>query len=132
MSLTLLQMINQAQAELGLPMSATIVGNTDPTTVQMYALSNRVLDELRRMNRWTVQQFEFDLVVPTPVDTTGTILAGALNTVINIPSTAGITANNFAIAEYLVYGLPASLSPAACSVSNRAASTSTAMSASFH
>ena len=64
----------------------------------MYALANRVLDELRRMNRWTVQQFEFDLVVqPTGPVTTGTILAGSLNTVINIPSTAGITANNFAI-----------------------------------
>src|ERR1700686_4627277 len=102
MSLTLLQMINQAQAELGLPQSATIVGNTDPTTIQMYALSNRVLDELRRMNRWTVQQFEFDLVVPPPVKTTGTILAGALNTVISIPSTAGITANNFAISANAV------------------------------
>lgn len=102
MSLTLLQMINQAQAELGLPMSATVIGNTDPTTIQMYALSNRVLDELRRMNRWTVQQFEFDLVVPPPVNTTGTILAGALNTVIDIPSTAGITANNFAISANAV------------------------------
>ena len=97
MSLTLLQIVNQAQAELGLPQSATIVGNTDPTTIQMYALANRVLDELRRMNRWTVQQFEFDLVVQPPVITTGTILANALDTVIGIPSTAGITANNFAI-----------------------------------
>jgi hypothetical protein len=104
MSLTLLQMINQAQAELGLPQSATIVGNTDPTTIQMYALVNRVLDELRRMNRWTVQQFEFDLVVQPPVVTTGTILAGSLNTVIDIPSTAGITPNNFAISAN---GVPA-------------------------
>jgi hypothetical protein len=102
MSLTLLQMINQAQAELGLPQSATIVGNTDPTTIQMYALANRVLDELRRMNRWTVQQFEFDLVVQPPVVTTGTILAGSLNTVIDIPSTAGITPNNFAISANAV------------------------------
>jgi len=104
MSLTLLQIVNQAQAELGLPQSATIVGNTDPTTIQMYALANRVLDELRRMNRWTVQQFEFDLVVQPPVVTTGTILANALDTVIDIPSTAGITANNFAIAAN---GVPA-------------------------
>jgi len=102
MSLTLLQMINQAQAELGLPQSATIVGNTDPTTIQMYALANRVLDELRRMNRWTVQQFEFDLVVQPPVVTTGTILAGSLNTVIDIPSTAGIMPNNFAISANAV------------------------------
>ena len=95
--LTLLQIINQAQAELGLPQSATIVGNTDPTTVQMYALSNRVLDELRRMNRWVAQQFEFDLVVPPPINTTGTVSTAALNTITGIPSTAGILPNFFAV-----------------------------------
>lgn len=97
MSLTLLQIINQAQAELGLPQSATVIGNTDPTTVQMYSLSNRVLDELRRMNRWTVQQFEFDLVVGTPINTTGNIASNSLNTITNIPSTAGILPNFFAV-----------------------------------
>jgi hypothetical protein len=120
MPLTLLQMINQAQAELGLPQSATIIGNTDPTTIQMYALTNRVMDELRRMNRWVAQQFEFDLVVPLPVITTGTILAGALNTVIDIPTTAGITPNNFAISANSV--------PAAARVIEVPSSTSVVMS----
>ena len=87
MSLTLLQMINAAQAELGLPQSATGVGNSDPTTVQMLALSNRVLDELRRMNRWVAQQFEFNLIVNLPVEDTGTISAGSLNTITGLQPT---------------------------------------------
>src|ERR1700686_26302 len=96
MSLTLLQMINQAQAELGLPQSATIVGNTDPTTIQMYNLTNRVLDELRRMNRWTVQQFEYNLVVNPPINTTGNVTQNSA-VITNIPSTAGILPNYFTV-----------------------------------
>lgn len=93
MGLTLLQMIQRAQAELGLPQCSFVVGNADATTTQMLALSNRVLDELRRMNRWTAQQFEYDLVVATPVQTTGDVVTGALNIITNIPSTAGLEAD---------------------------------------
>lgn len=98
MPLSLLQIINAAQAELGLPQSATIVGNTDPTTVQMLALANNVLDELRRMNPtgWSSMQFEFDLLVPVPVTTTGNINAQSY-TITNIPSTTGIIANATAV-----------------------------------
>src|ERR1700744_5680671 len=97
MPLTLLQMVNMAQAELGLPQSSTVVGNTDPTTVQMFALSNRVLDELRRCNPtgWTALQFEYDLVVNLPINTTGDFVTPFTNTIANIPSTAGILANYF-------------------------------------
>lgn len=100
MPLTLLQMVNMAQAELGLPQSAAVVGNTDPTTVQMLALSNRVLDELRRCNPtgWTQMQFEYDLAVPVPITTTGNLVTDYTNTISSIPSTAGITANYFSIA----------------------------------
>ncbi len=96
MALTLLQIVNAAQAELGLPQSVTIVGNTDPTTVQMYNLANRVLDELRRMNRWTVQQFEYNLVVSPPVDTTGDVTQNSA-VITNIPTTAGVVANYFTV-----------------------------------
>jgi hypothetical protein len=84
--------VQAAQAELGLPQSATIAGNTDATTVQMAALANRVLDELRRMNRWTAMQFEFDLAVPPPVSTTGNMAAGSA-VITNIPSTAQFAAD---------------------------------------
>ena len=94
MSLTLLQMVQAAQSELGLPQASAVVGNTDATTMQMLYLANRVLDELRRRNRWTVMQFEYDLIVSVPITTTGNL--GINSAVItNIPSTSGILANFF-------------------------------------
>jgi hypothetical protein len=95
-ALTLLQIVNAAQAELGLPQSATVISNTDPTTVQMYNLANRVLDELRRMNRWTVQQFEYDLVVSPPVTVTGDVTINSA-VITNLSSTSGIVANYFVV-----------------------------------
>ncbi len=71
---TLLELVNTAQAELGLTQSLTIIGNTDPTTVQMLALLNLELDELRKEKQqgWTVLQTEFNLPVLPPVSVTGT------------------------------------------------------------
>lgn len=96
MSLTLLQIVQAAQAELGLPQSATVINNTDPTTVQMYNLTNRVLDALRRMNRWTVLQFEYNLVVNVPIITTGNVTQNSA-VITNIPTTAGLAANFWAV-----------------------------------
>jgi hypothetical protein len=99
MPLTLLQIIRQAQAELGLPQSPTVAGNTDPTTVQMLALSNRTIDELRRCNPtgWTQMQFEYDLVVPVPILTTGDFIAAFTPIVSNIPNTTGVQGNYWSI-----------------------------------
>lgn len=96
MSLTLLQIVQAAQGELGLPQSTTVIGNTDPTTVQMFNLCNRVLDTLRRMNRWTVQQFEYNLVVTAPVITTGNVTQNSA-IITGIPTTAGLAANFWAV-----------------------------------
>ena len=64
---TILQMVQSAEMELGLPPSTSVFGPDvqDATGNQMGALSNRVLDELRRANPtgWTAMQFEFDLVL---------------------------------------------------------------------
>lgn len=97
---TLLQIIQKVQAELGLPQSQTVVGNTDNTTQQMFALANRCLDELRRCNPtgWTAMQFEYDLVVPVPILTTGDFLGAYTNTINNIPSTIGLEANYWTVA----------------------------------
>jgi len=99
MPLTLLQIIQKAQAELGLPQADTVVGNQDATTVQMFALANRVLDELRRCNPegWTACQFEYDLVIPVPIVTTGDFLASYTPIISNIPSTAGLEANYWSV-----------------------------------
>ena len=96
MSLTLLQMVQAVQAELGLPQASTVVGNADATTQQLFYLSNRVLDELRRRNRWTVMQFEYDLVVSVPVSTTGDVTQNSA-VITNIPTTAGISANSYVV-----------------------------------
>jgi hypothetical protein len=58
----------------------------------MFYLTNRVLDELRRRNRWTVLQFEYDLVVSVPITTTGDVTQNSA-VITNIPSTTGILAN---------------------------------------
>lgn len=90
---TLLQLVNTAQAELGLTQSATVIGNTDPTTVQMLALLNLELDELRseKQQGWTVLQTEFNLVVEVPITTTGDLNAQSA-VITNIPDTTGLEA----------------------------------------
>jgi hypothetical protein len=98
--LTVLQCVQAAQLELGLPVSQSVYGTngqpTDTTGMQLGALANRVLDEMRRMNRWTALQFEFDMVVVPPINTVGDLLP--ISPVIqNIPTTAGITAGDWCV-----------------------------------
>lgn len=96
---TILQMVQNAEAELGLPQSISVFGQagaTDNTGTQMGALANRVLDELRRMNRWTVLQKEYDLVVNVATVTTGNMVAQSA-VITNIPSTAGLTAQDWQV-----------------------------------
>lgn len=96
---TLLQIINTAQGELGLAQSATVVGNPDQTTVQMFGYANQTIEELRQAkdDGWTALQNEYNLVVSPPVVTVGDL---ALNSPIitNIPSTAALQANYFMVA----------------------------------
>ncbi len=91
--LTLLQIIQACQAELGLPLSMSVVGNPDQTTTQMFYLANRCLDELRRMNPtgWAALQNEYNLVVSTPIITTG-------NTTLNSPVITNIAAGTSSLA----------------------------------
>lgn len=93
---TLLQIINTAQQELGLPLSSTIIGNTDFTTVQMLALLNAAGEELRDHPEggWTAMQTEFNLVVNVPITTTGDTTANS-PIITNIPTTAGLAANTW-------------------------------------
>lgn len=93
---TLLQIVQAAQGELGLTQSTTVVGNTDVTTVQMFTLANRVIDEMRRMARWTAMQFEFDLPVPAAITTTGDMTAQSA-VITNIPNTSALAANFWAV-----------------------------------
>jgi hypothetical protein len=95
---TCLQIANAALGELGFPQLTTLNGNSDPTAIQMLALLNEEGEDMRDTpeSGWTVMQTEFNLIVNTPVITTGNV---ALNSpvVTNIPSTAGLTAGNWAV-----------------------------------
>lgn len=93
MELTLLEIVNKSLGELGLVQVSTVVGNTNPTAVQMLALLNLELDELRkeRQDGWTVLQTEFNLVVETPIITTGDLNANS-PIITNIPDTTGLEA----------------------------------------
>jgi len=97
---TILQIVQAAEAELGLPQSTSVFGTaggiTDNTGIQMGALANRVLDELRRMNRWTAMQFEFDLIVDPPIVTTGDMAAQSA-VITGIPDTSAIQANFYMV-----------------------------------
>lgn len=91
---TVLQIINAAQAELGLSQSATIVGNADNTTVQLYAFLKASNEELRDVNDdgWQALQTEFNLVVNVPVTTIGNTTNNSA-VITNIPDTSQLSAN---------------------------------------
>src|ERR1700757_3748614 len=95
---TCLQIANAALGELGFPQLLTLNGNTDFTAVQILALLNEEGEELRDTAEegWTAMQTEFNLVVNAPTITTGNV---SLNSpvITGIPSTAGLTAGNWAV-----------------------------------
>jgi hypothetical protein len=95
---TCLQIANAALGELGFPQLTTLNGNTDPTAIQILTLLNAEGEELRDSaeDGWTAMQTEFNLVVNTPIITTGNV---SLNSpvVSGIPSTAGLTAGNWSV-----------------------------------
>lgn len=100
---TLLQIVQAAQRELGLPVDTEVVTSTQETTVQMYAYANLEIDEFRNRHDWTALQKEYNLVVSPPVETTGDV--GANSAVItNIPSTALLAADYWMVAGA---GIPA-------------------------
>lgn len=94
---TLLQIVNAVQQELGLPVSTSVVGNTDLTTVQLLAFANQEVEELRQRHNWTFLQNEFDLVVNTPIITTGDVTQNSA-TITGIPTTAGLVAQYWQVA----------------------------------
>jgi hypothetical protein len=105
MSLTLLQIIQQAQLELGVGPAAlgpaglpSVVNSSDQTTQQMFGLANDTLDQMRQMYRWTAQQFEFDIVVSPAISATGSftqnnaVIAGLSPTVAAMVAANGLAA----------------------------------------
>src|SRR5882672_3827218 len=100
MPLTLLNIIQNVQAELGLPMSATVAGNTDLTTIQMFALANRMLDEMRRVHPtgWSSMMSEFQIVITTPKILIGDVTNNSPVVTNIFPNTTGIAAQFWTLA----------------------------------
>jgi hypothetical protein len=96
MPTTLLQIGQAVVNELGLPPLTSIAGNQNTTARQVLALINRSGDELYQTHPWITGQAQHIVEIGDPIITTGDV-AGQSNIVTNIPSTAGIVANEFSI-----------------------------------
>ena len=95
---TCLQIANAMLGEMGFPQVVSLVGNADPTAIQVLALLNKEGEELRDTpeDGWTAMQTEFNLIVNAPIITTGNVSTNS-PVVSNIPTTAGLTAGNWAV-----------------------------------
>lgn len=90
MGYTLLQMVQAAEAELGLSQSSAAISSTELQPQQFAALANRLGDTLMRRLSWTALEKEYVLSIVAPTVTTGNTLSGS-RVVTNIPSTAGLS-----------------------------------------
>jgi hypothetical protein len=85
---TMLQLVQQATAEMGLTVPTSVAGNTATDVVQILALLNAVGYELIRTNDWQkcITEYQFNTqVTSTTGDTTNNSAV-----ITNIPSTAGL------------------------------------------
>ena len=96
MPTTALQIAQSVVNELGLPAIQFITANTNTTVRQIVSLMNRAGDELYQTHQWTISQALAVIDIETPVTTTGDTTSGS-TTISNIPSTAGIEANTYAV-----------------------------------
>jgi hypothetical protein len=93
MSYTLLQLVDQMSAELGLTQPPSVIGSSNNQTVQILALANRLGKDLVRDYEWQrlVQAYIWQTQVA--VSTTGNITANS-KVITNIPSTAALQVGN--------------------------------------
>jgi len=86
---TVLALVNQAQAEMGLAVSTTVVGNTNVDVVQQLALINAVGYEVNRRNQWqacsTVNLFQTNFLTTTGTTTNGSAV------ITGIPDTSSLS-----------------------------------------
>lgn len=88
--LTILECIQAACNELGLTAPSVVYSATDLQSIQLGALMNADLRELRQMGPWTDLQKTYQITAGPALTTTGTYASGA-TVITGIPSTAAIT-----------------------------------------
>lgn len=89
MSATMLQLIQQATAEMGVSVPTSIAGNTQQDVVQELALLNAVGYEVQREHDWQKLIVEY-IFNTTYTTTTGTLTDGSA-VITGIPSTTGLS-----------------------------------------
>jgi hypothetical protein len=93
MSYTLLQLVDQMSAELGLTQPATVIGSSNNQTVQILALANRLGKDLVRDFEWQRLVQAYIWQTQNAVSTTGDITANS-RVITNIPNTSGLQVGN--------------------------------------
>jgi len=93
MSYTLLQLVDQMSAELGLTQPAAVIGSSNNQTIQILALANRLGKDLVRDYEWQRLVQAYIWQTQNAVSTTGNITANS-KVITNIPSTAALQVGN--------------------------------------
>jgi hypothetical protein len=92
MTYTLLSMMQQVMAELGLPQPTAVATSTDPQLIQFYNLFQLEATELRQSHPWTALQTLWIIQVTNPLTVLGDIASGSTS-IINLSSTATFSVN---------------------------------------
>jgi hypothetical protein len=93
MSYTLLQLVDQMSAELGLTQPPSVIGSSNNQTIQILALANRLGKDLVRDFEWQRLVQAYIWQTQNAVSTTGNITANS-RVITNIPSTAALQVGN--------------------------------------
>jgi hypothetical protein len=100
MGSSLLTLVQNACAELGLAVPGTVAGATDAQTVQMFALANAVGADLLTRTQWTALQVQAVINVETPLTGTGntTDASAALTNILGVGGLGAIdTPSNYLV-----------------------------------
>jgi hypothetical protein len=93
MSYTLLELVDQVSAELGLTQPPLVVGSTNNQTIQLLALAQRLGKDLVRDFEWQKLVKAYIWQTQNAISTTGNITANS-SVITNIPNTAGLQVGN--------------------------------------
>jgi hypothetical protein len=93
MSYTLLELVDQVSAELGLTQPPLVIGSTNNQTIQLLALAQRLGKDLVRDFEWQKLVKAYIWQTQNAISTTGTITANS-TVITNIPNTAGLQVGN--------------------------------------
>ena len=93
MNYTLLELVDQVTAELGLTQPTSVIGSTNNQTVQLLGLAQRLGKDLVRDFEWQKLVKAYIWQTEAAINTTGNITSGS-RVITNIPSTVGLQVGN--------------------------------------